>query len=208
MGLDWNPLNRPIPGYEEEFEKLLDRLVANEGDVEANLARFRAISTPALETIDPPRVGFSQDADRWAEEAYRRNKPDVTLSEWLAQLRGFAVVRLLPPCPGIPVYSNGSAGGYVEPTSFRAQFLCDCEAIIGGALLDAAYRSKTAEAAARYGATLRQKAESFASATGTPIPTDLPEDVDSIESQLHIVKSAADWCAWWSARGHGIDAYW
>jgi hypothetical protein len=48
----------------------------------------------------------------------------------------------VPPCDGLPRYTNGSPGGYVERYSFRAQFLQDCEEELGDDLLATAYESK------------------------------------------------------------------
>ena len=45
------------------------------------------------------------------------------MDEWVESLEGMYVVPLVAPCDGVPRYSNGTVAGYVEPFSFRAQFL-------------------------------------------------------------------------------------
>lgn len=140
MGLDWNPGNKPKPGFETEYAQLARAIgAATEADQESMREKFFAISISAYETLQAPRVGFDARADEWARARYRDN-PTAAMSpeEFAAKLRGFYVVDLVPECDGIPPYSNGSTGGDVEPFSFRGQFLSDCkgrprrEALRGG----------------------------------------------------------------------------
>lgn len=208
MGLDWNPLNKPRPGAEAEFEKLLAKLLSRSTwRQKSRRARFEAITITPYETLGAPRVGSSEEADRWALDQYERQGPSQTREEWLQSLQGFYVIPLVSPCDGIPVYSNGSPGGYVEQFSFRAQFLADCTAIIGDELLESAYNTKLARESFSYADALAAGAESYSRESGVRIPAESPDDPHCIEFQLHVVASAAKWCRFWAERGHGLEAY-
>ena len=140
MGLDWNPGNRPKAGHEAEFEKLFWRLTSGRcRGREKSVRRFHEISVSPFDTLCAPRVGSDVRATRWAKAEYARLQPDVSEEQWLAGLNGFYVLTLVAPCDGLPRYSNGRPGGYVEPFSFRAQFLRHCLDVIGTELFDQAY---------------------------------------------------------------------
>lgn len=211
MGLDWNPGNKPKPGFEQEFERLFNTLQKKRTLFRRRrTARFQEISVSAFETLDAPQVGHSSDADAWALEQYRRSARDVSEEVWLQQLNGLYVVDLVSPCDGIPPYSNGAPGAYVEPFSFRAQFLTDCEYIIGSELLGAAYQSKLAAEFAAYGNALSRKFDDFARERGLD-PSNLHLQSDDPESAVFhadVVGSAARWCLFWSRHGHVLEAYW
>ena len=144
MGLDWNPLGRPKAGHEDEFARLFHQIgeLAHAGLVERLRNRLRGIDPGAikarwleiqispLETIGAPRVGHSEEATAWLRERWReRPDPKPSEDEVLREMDGYWVVDLAPPSDGIPVYSNGGMG-YVERTSFRAEFLRDCEDVV------------------------------------------------------------------------------
>lgn len=209
MGLDWNPGNKPKPSFEKEFEKLFHKLQSQWCfRRKAKTDRFHDISITAFETLGAPQVGRDETANNWAREMYAKQSRDATEAEWLKKLEGFYVLSLVAPCDGIPRYSNGSPGGYVEPYSFRAQFLVDSTDIIGAELLNEAYESKLPVELLAYGRRLLTKAESFAKAKGLDINNLNTEDVDSIESRLDAVLAAGRWCIFWAERGHILDAYW
>ena len=79
----------------------------------------------AFETLNTPRVGFDAAATEWAHQEAFPNRKDMSLTEEVRveRMRGFHVLDLVPPCDGIPRFTNGHAGGYVERYSFRGQFL-------------------------------------------------------------------------------------
>jgi hypothetical protein len=208
MGLDWNPENKPKPGYEKEFERLFHALQRDDGLRERNEQRFFEISTTAFETLRTPRVGESPAADEWAREIYRSEPRDQPEDVWIEGLRGFYVLDLVPPCDGVPRYSNGLAGGDVERYSFRAQFLRDCEHIIGAELLEAAYTSRLAPEFEAYGHALQRKFDAFVAARGLDAATLESDDPESAGFQADVVGSAARWCLFWARRGHVLDAYW
>jgi hypothetical protein len=134
------------------------------------------------------------------------------------------VLPLVPPCDGLPPYSNGSPGGYVEQFSFRAQFLRDCADDIGEELLSSAYESKLPGDLLDYGRELLARAEDLARRHGLdPLnlvtPDELPSLEDlmagklppptpwSVEHRVDVAHSAGRWCVFWGERGHILDAY-
>jgi hypothetical protein len=226
VGLDWNPGNKAKPGFEAEFAEVFQAICAIEPGErrDALLRRYREISITAFETLGAPVVGRDPEADAWA----RRLRIDLGREEpeeaFLAEFAGFAVLPLVPPCDGLPCYTNGSPGGYVEAYAFRGQWLRDCEEEIGEELLAAAYESKLPGELLVYGQELLAKAEGLArqhnldplklvirdqfptleeiAAEGyTAVPL-------SVEHKLDVIHSAGRWCVFWAQRGHILDAYW
>lgn len=213
MGLDWNPGNRPKPGHEDEFRQIFETLEdgADGDDHKALLARFEEISISAFETLGTPRVGHDEAATAWAREIYDREERDIPFEDWVEKIKGFYVLPLVPPCDGVPRYSNGSPGGYVEAYAFRGMFLDDCEEIIGDELLHLAYVSKLPDDLLPYGKALIERAEAFAAARGidlAALDAAPPEDFESDEFRLHVVMSAGRWCVFWAERGHVLESYW
>jgi hypothetical protein len=227
MGLDWNPLGRPKPGHEEEFARLFREIgeMAEAGvferlgrrlrgvDPEAVKKRWLEIQVSPLETVGAPRVGQSAEATAWALERWREQpEPKPSQEEFLRGMEGYWVVDLAPPSDGIPPYSNGGMG-YTERTSFRAEFLRDCEDVLHDEeTLERCYESCLAADLAVLGRGLRTAAESYARANDVlhvehvRSPDGFEEG--SPESKAHIVFAAARWCEWWSSRGHGLEADW
>jgi hypothetical protein len=227
MGLDWLPGNKAKPGFEAEFTDLFGRLDAcgPGGERDALLERFREISASAFETLGAPVVGRDPAADAWARQMYRElDERDQSEDEFLVHMAGFAVLPLVPRCDGLPRYSNGSPGGYVEEYSFRAQFLHDCADDIGADLLDAAYESKLPEDMLVYGRQLLAKAEDLAARhglnpTNLVVPDEIPTEEEfaagkrapetwSVEHRVDVAHSAGRWCVFWAERGHLLDAWW
>lgn len=226
MGLDWNPIGRPKRGHEQEYERLfhllgdgkLDepwtaRLKRNifGFDREAATQRWLEIQESPFVTLGAPQVGRDAAADEWARTRYREHPPKgQTEPQFLEDLRDYYVVELAPPCDGIPYYSNGGAG-YVEPYSFRAQFIAvDCAEITGPALLERCYGSTLAPGLAALGADLRACAADYAAkknVAAVAAARELEAEEGSPEMKAHILFSAARWCEWWSSRGHGMEAY-
>ena len=121
-------------------------------------------------------------------------------------MQGYYVVDLVAECDGIPVY----IAMHDEAHIFRAQFLNDCEEILGTELFERAYETKLAEETKEYANELMEIADQYATSNNcsqlknqrTP-----PEvDEDSPEAKAHILFSAARWLQFWSSRGHGMEA--
>lgn len=226
MGLDWNPIGKPLPGHEAEFDRLLHLL--RDGKVEepwsaklrravfgfdreAATERWFAIQDSPFLTVHAPQVGRDPAADEWARARYREQAPaDRSEAQFLDALGGYHVVELAPPCDGIPWYSNGAAG-YIERYSFRAQFIvAECGDVIAPALLEQCYESCAAPGLAALGAALRACAADHAAKHDVAVVEsrrELEAAEGSPELKAHILFSAARWCEWWSSRGHGMEAY-
>src|SRR5258706_808060 len=143
MGLDWNPGPMPKPRREAQFEQLWRELHFDScEDREAKLDIFKEISIQAYTNLGAPRAGYDEAANVYLHEQYP-NRSDKSLSEeqFLESMKGYYVLDLVPPCDGLPKYSN-FAMGYCDVYSFRAEFLKDCRGIIGDELFESAYVSK------------------------------------------------------------------
>lgn len=213
MGLDWNPGPKPKPGHEEEYLELYNKIAEtdDEDGREPLKDRFAEITITAFETLDTPRVGHDAAATEWIRGKYEENDPDMTVEQWVERFEGFYVLPLVPRCDGLPWYTNGYPGGYVEQYAFRGKFLHDCEYIIGEDLLNEGYGSKLPAELLIFGKALIAKAELYASTQGFDLPelnSEPPEDPDSTEFHLHVVMSAGRWCLFWAERGHFLEAYW
>ena len=82
MGLDWNPGNRPRPGFEGEFRRLADGIRdqrIKEGSPEHD--RFFEISISAYETLQAPRVGSDPRADEWIRRKYHEQPQQMSEAE-------------------------------------------------------------------------------------------------------------------------------
>lgn len=233
MGLDWLPKNKPKPDFEAEMQKASKKWEhAWKWQKKKLEARIDEISITPYETIGAPCVGSHDSADEWLRAHYRGQNPDASeqkIAEVIEETKGLYVVPLAPPCDGVAAYTNGQPGGYVEQTSFRAQFLTDCGDIIGEDLFETAYEEKTPEELAAYGAQLVAKAQAYAATHGIDLGTlaqtleemekndpgeqvgeltTLSKDfIQSREFTLDVVLSAGRWCIYWGERGHGLDPY-
>ena len=225
MGLDWNPIGKPKPGYEDEFVSLFVQLGESVDwgwfeklrrrskgtDRESLLSRWTEIQTSPHETLGAPQVGSSAEADAWARQRYKELQPsEISEREFVEDLRGVYVLDLVPPCDGLPYYSNWTLG-YVERFSFRGQFLRDCEDVISAETFEKCYVSCLAGELATLGQELRASAASYARSKHLEhIEFAAAGDFEekSPESKLHILYSAARWCEYWSSRGHGLEADW
>ncbi len=206
MGLDWHPQSKPKPGCEAEFDQLLNGAAWRE----VEQARFDEITVSPHQTLEAPQIGHDQAADDWALEQLKRQHPQMSADELqgaLAQAKGFYVLDLVPPCDGLPRYSNAGLGT-VEAFSFRAEFLVGGKAVIGDRLLKAAFDAKPPEALLAYGRDLIAHAESFAEQRGLALGELNTDDPDSAEAKLDAALAAGRWCVFWAERGHGLETDW
>lgn len=209
MGLDWNPGNRPKPGCEAEFRDLLRKLRANvwQWPSDTPYQRYLEISITPYETLRAPRVGYDLAADEWAKGVYDPSQHGRK-DDFLARMRGFYVVSLVPPCDGLPRYTNGTPGGYVEPFSFRGESLFDCDVIVPQDLLQSAYESKLNDEFHGYGNSLMQCCISFTREHRIDLANAWQnKDPTSIDFKADVAYSAAKWCLFWAAEGHMLEAY-
>jgi hypothetical protein len=211
VGLDWNPMGRPFPGHEAEFERLF--LVLDDEDVadrDALVARLVEMMEPPYLTLGAPQVGRDPEADEWLRERLREADRLGDFDQVRAEMTGYCVLALLPSSDGLPVYTSWGYDG-VDRYTFRGAFLADTASIIGDELLQEAFGRKTATELAAYGEALLARGRAYAEAHGvTAIAEqyDAPDaDEDDPRSLAHIIYAAARWCAFWSARGHGLEPY-
>jgi hypothetical protein len=206
MGLDWQVGGKPKPGCEAEFRALFDDLIRGKPEVDRDekIRRFQSIMTPAHETLGTPIVGRDPSADDWARRRFLEKSPGGDVDGWLEEIRGTPVVQLLPPCDGVPRYSNGSAG-YTGAESFRAEFLKDCVDIIGEPLLEEAFEHKHPADLVDYGKRLGKAGVAFARSRGIAWNDCDSAEPDSPEFKVDIVIAASKWCVFWGSRGHYLE---
>lgn len=210
MGLDWNPGPKAKTGSEEEFKKLWkDILSEGCNNRESKVQRFTEITVSAFDTLNTPTVGIDHSANAWAHKKFpSRADQNLTERQFLERMHGFRVLDLVPSCDGLPRYTNGSPGSYVEAYSFRGQFLRDCTDIIGKELLGSSYVSKLPQETIDHGHNLLARASAFASARQIDLSSiSKSENPDSNEFHLDVVLSASRWCLFWGKLGHWLEAY-
>jgi hypothetical protein len=210
MGLDWNPGPKAKPGHEAEFGRLWRKLHSKwRWRRDADLRRFGEITMTAFDSLDTPTVGTDESATNWARKQFE-NRVDKTLTEeqFVRGMTGFRVLALVPRCDGLPRYTNGSPGGYVETYAFRGEFLRDCIDIIGEPILKSAYKSKPPPETIAFGRELLQRTLAFAATRNIDVSAvHAAEDPDSTEFHLDVVQSAGRWCIFWGELGHWLEAY-
>ncbi len=234
MGLDITLLGKPMTEYVVEFHALLRELSISNGvmvddrprvgfmqrllgmgpkklsqsKLREKTARFNAIALPPYASLDAPVVGQHAAADAWAlEKAIASGLDADKAREHLAKMAGFHVLALLPPCDGLPVYSHGELGYYVDQTSFRGAFLDLCKDILPEHHRLAVWGVMTAPNLLDYGTALSELAATFAVKHGLTDQLGQRildwEDETALATQLHIVDSLARWAIFWGKKGHG-----
>lgn len=209
MALDWEPLPKPKPGQEREFEDLFHKLEGATGARrERLLSWFSEASEPAYVALGAPRVGFDEAADEWLVKRTEKQKRMPELDALRKELRGYYVMELLPPCDGFPVYSNYLTSDTLERYAFNAELVLAERALIGDEMWRLAQSAVLAEGLARFAERLHETAQRYA------MENELPAHVETIrepvfpegskERRAHVLFAAAKWCTYWSFRGHGL----
>jgi hypothetical protein len=213
MGLDWQPLSKPKPGHEAEFDELYDEIFDLDNKDASLWERLRAIAISPDETLQAPRVGVDAEADRWAAEKYaKRSWKQLLVSrrKWRKIFHGYYVIDLVPPNDGMPRYTNGGPGSYCAAYTFRAKFFDFCEDMLGEELSGEAWVPHRPAELTEYGTRLRDHAAAFAERERVADVLGqrrLPESITDWEhpaAKAHIVNSAARWCLFWGAHGRGM----
>lgn len=212
MPLDWNPLSKPRAGHEEEFHRILalDLGALDEETQEAEVQLFQAITVAPFETLEAPRVGIDEAAEAWLLEQAREADAEGRIDELREDMMGYPVLDLLPPCPGLPAYGGDGFAG-IDRYTFPGERVEQAVAIIGPALAGQARETMGAETLAAYGQALLDRARAYASQHGFDHletqrePPSAP--ADSPEALAHVLLAAAQWCQWWSERGHGLEPH-
>ena len=212
MGLDLVVEGCAKPGHESEWRVLIERSFSGSDVSEAEIARFREINIPGYQRVGAPRVGSDAAADEWIINAQRAQTPEEKAAA-LQKYSGYYVLRLLES-DGIPKYSNGGLYQGVDETSFRGEFLRDCENVIDKRMLDTAWGHKLPEAAIEYGRALLAAADAAEKS-----PRDAPRGLLArlgvaksrepapLSEQLDIARAAGRWFIFWGELGHPIRAY-
>jgi hypothetical protein len=222
MGLDWRPMAKPKPGFEERHKQIF-RIIQGEEKLKElsfvdKLSGRRPITNEKLieefldntietyETIKAPRVGYDEVANNWIKSKYLESDRSLTQEDFFKEYVGYYVIELAEEQDGVPVYI---ALGQDENV-FRAQFLDDCKDLIGEELHTEAWGSKLADETLLYGEKLMSiadrvaKENQFEYLKEQRIPPELDEE--SLESKLHILFSAAKWLIFYGKNGHGFEA--
>lgn len=221
MGLDWRPMGKPKPGFEERFKQIF-RILTDKEKQEIGffdklkgkkvkskdelLEEWFDISDKTYETIKAPRVGRDKVADDWIKGKYQETDKAISQDEFIKKHEGYYVIELAEELDGVPVYI---AMGQDENV-FRGQFLQDCKDLIGEDLLNEGWGTKFANETLDYGQQLMTIADKIASQNkmlylkDQRIPPDTDED--SLESKIHILYAAAKWLIFYGKNGHGFEA--
>ena len=221
MGLDWRPMGKPKPGFEQRynqifriiqgtekqelsfFDKLKGKKIATKDQL---IEEWFDISVETYITIKAPRVGYDNVANEWIKGKYEETDKTVSQEEFLKQYLGYYVIELAEEQDGVPVYI---AMGQDENV-FRGQFLDDCKELIGEELYYEAWGTKLAPETLSYGEKLMTIADKIASENNLlflktqRLPPD--SDEESLESKIHILYSAARWLIFYGKNGHGCEA--
>lgn len=162
----------------------------------------------SYETIRAPRVGYDAEADAWAEEEYEESDKDVSLQEFLEELKGYYVILLAKEEDGIPLYMSYGQ----DENVFRGEFLTICQDILEEGLMGEAWTTKLADEALDYGYRLQKAADAIAIPKNLQYlkdQRDLPEtEEETLEVKLHIIYSLARWLIFYGKNGHGYEADW
>ncbi|MBI5171548.1 MAG: hypothetical protein SFV17_04885 [Candidatus Obscuribacter sp.] len=210
MGLDWIPGARALPGEESKFDELLSQIKVSSG---AELDRLNdqldLISSYKFDVLSIPVVGKDIAADEYMKQIYQEGSFDEPFEAWLLDKRGAFVLDLAEPCDGLPKFSNAGLYEDVDITSFRANLLKDCVAIIGRELLDKAFEMMTAAELCLYGEALEKKALAFANAEGIDVAKIdwAAENKQKPLEQLDIVLCASRYCRFWGTHGYYMHAW-
>lgn len=211
MGLDLNPLGKPLPGHEDEFNRLYQELgSAPDTERQRRLDRWFEIQISPYETLGTPRIGIDKEATDFVLEHFRKQEdPDETEEEHINRFYGQYLPQLLKDCDGIPVYSN-SAINAAPIYSFRGQFIVDdCADIVGQGIIDRIHTSGLDEKLTQLGYDLYEVAKHYATSQNVEFTEHIRvSDAEDKTPELnaHILFSASKWCSYWGTRGHGFEA--
>jgi len=221
MGLDWRPLGKPKPGFEERFDHLF-RLIQGKEKVQLSfldklkgkrlpkreelLQEWFSIQIKSYETIKAPRVGRDKAADEWLKVQYAKSDKPHSFDEFAKEHDGYYVIDLAEETDGVPMYIALGQDRNV----FRGQFLDDCKDLIGEDLHAEAWNTKLADDTLKYGQQLLVIADQLALANDLQYLRDqrMPPDSDeeNLVSKLHILYSAGKWLVFYGKNGHGYEA--
>lgn len=222
MGLDMNPIGRPIKGKEKRFEYLFEVLyrdkkqsitwidkVRGKKPLPLNdlYEEFLSLQISSYEIIKAPMVGRDQIANEWLKKRYAQLGLDISFEEFLENHRGYYVIELVSEEYALPEYVSMSQDANV----FRGQFLRDCEDLIGVDIVSEAWESKFADEALDYGNRLLSIADKIANENSLTHIRDsriamICDEDTSLEHKLHVIYGVAKWLIFYGQRGCGYIA--
>jgi len=221
MGLDWRPMGKPKPGFEERYVEIFNIITGRQKQALSTLDKLKGKklktqeellqewfdnSIQTYETIKAPRVGRDKPADDWLKEQYEETDKSVPREQFIKDYEGYYVIELAEELDGVPMYIAMEQDRNV----FRGQFIDDCKEIIGEDLHADAWNTKLAPETLAYGNKLMQIADRVAKEHNLQYlkeqRTPPDADEDSMESKLHILYSAAKWLIFYGRNGHGYEA--
>jgi hypothetical protein len=232
MGLDMNPLPRPKPGHEAEFEQTWRSLNIAFGklpDPEAALrpkrgfwgtlrkgeqkqkpvdtapmvARFEDISEPHWSQLGAPVVGQDDEADAWVRDLWAQGILAKADKDETSAIKRLAGTHVLELLPDCDGFPNWT-GSSGERCSLRGQILNECEAILSQDLIGRAWQPMLASELAAWSGDLFAALERAREQRGI-LPDGRDTQLETTEGQANAVECAAKWARYWSARGHGSD---
>ena len=233
MTIHLDVLPKPLSGYEDEFEQLIELLdsaqwappktassyiiIKSTGlfgwgkkkrvfDFEAANARLDEISEPCYTHLGAPIVGKDLEADEWLKKAFARKELDAkNETEALQKFKGLYALDVLPVCDGFPVYSASTWNKGYDRTIFYGPVFEACESLIGKELSEGIYGPLFASELAIWSKKLRSWADEFAKINNLEaILGDRNFKSDrDPDVSLHIVDQMARWSQFWSSKGHG-----
>lgn len=181
MGLKWVALSAPVPGYEDEFDRLHRRALAGGLDA-GERARLSRICVPPQAVL-----GMSRAPSSAAAPAAGEAPPGAFLSRRAAVPEDAAIL------------------GPFARVVFPAEMLLAAGPVVGEDLLAAAARSKDAAELVRYGEALAAAARTVP-AEPEPGPSKPEPAPESLAALARTVDLCASWCLFWGRRGHGCLA--
>lgn len=214
MGLDLLPLSKPKSGFESEFDQLFQSIFrttngADRADRDVRIARLQEITIAPYEVLGAPRVGEDPAADAWLRALMADLEEEVSFEELKSRMDGYYVLDLVPPCDGLPIYTNCKLGR-VEAYSFRGSYLFNCDDVLGDAMISRAWTPMKADELIAYGEGLKEQAANYATEHGVMAVLgqhDPPCDLELPCGLAHIADSAGRWCVFWGERGFGLEPW-
>ena len=182
--------------------------------------RLACVVTP-METLGCPRIGYDEEANKWAVNYYNEIKEDESLDKdrkasflsdnptvdnYLENNHGTFVPSLAKNKDGLGEVSGIAVG----PESFRGKVIAYVDWLSDG-LKSRAYEDHEPEELVSYGEHLLEEANSF--------DEQLNKEVQETESysstprykeakeEVALVQSAGKWCVFWGENGHGMHAW-
>jgi hypothetical protein len=174
MGLDWQPLGKPKPGHEAEFDKLYEEIFHFDNKDESLWEQLWAVAISPYETLGAPRVGVDAVADRWAAEEYSKRAWKRLFVSRRAKFFNFCEDMLGEEL-------SGEAWVHHRPAE----------------LTD--YGTRLRDHAAAFA-----EGQGVAAVLGQRLLPESITDWEDPAVKAHIVDSAARWCLFWGGRGHGM----